>query len=166
MFLKTGQVELPLQCTVLPQASIANFLFLDFMTIFDYDNQKTRNWLFFIFFITTVCYFVSNINDDCFQLSFEVYKVFVAQKLKILENARHFFHVWTLATSATSRGRKFNLSNLSRVSNFRKICQLSYETLFVALKLKLERVRLRFPKWADSAPPPPGYSEDQKARVF
>jgi hypothetical protein len=28
------------------------------------------------------------------------------------------FFAWTLATSATSRGRNFNLSNLNRVSNF------------------------------------------------
>ena len=81
-------------------------------------DRKTWNWLFFIFFKTKVCNFVSNINDNCSQLSFEVYNVFVAQKLKILENSKHFFHVWTLATSATSRGPNFDLNNLKRVSNF------------------------------------------------
>ena len=73
---------------------------------------------FSFFFKTKVCNLVSNINDDCSQLSFEVYNVFVAQKLKILENSKHFFHVWTLATSATSRGLNFDLSNLNKVSNF------------------------------------------------
>ena len=65
-----------------------------------------------------VCNFVTNINDDCSQLSFEVYNVFVAQKLKILENLNNFFHAWTLATSATSRGPSFDLSDLNRISNF------------------------------------------------
>ena len=94
-------------------------------------DRKTRNWLLFIFFQTKVCNFVSNINEDCSQLSFEVYNIFVAQKLKILENSKHFFHAWTLATLATSRGQNFDLSNLNRVSNFSWRYQLSYETLFV-----------------------------------
>ena len=78
-------------------------------------DRKTRNWLFFIFFQTKVCNFVSNINEDCSQLSFEVYNVFVAQKLKILENAKHFFHIWTLATSVTSRG--LNLTSATSIGS-------------------------------------------------
>ena len=94
-------------------------------------DRKTRNWLLFIFFQTKVCNFVSNINEYCSQLSFEVYNIFVAQKLKILENSKHFFHAWTLATLTTSRGGNFDLSNLNRVSNFSWRYHLSYETLFV-----------------------------------
>ena len=35
-------------------------------------DRKSRNWLFFNFFRTKVSNFVSNLNDDCSQLSFEV----------------------------------------------------------------------------------------------
>ena len=70
------------------------------------------------FFCWKLYFFYLNLNCTCSQLSFEVYNIFVAQKLKILENSKHFFHAWTLATLATSRGRNFDLSNLNRVSNF------------------------------------------------
>ena len=87
--------------------------------------KKTKNLIIFL-------------KNDCFQLPFEVYYVFVAQKLKILENAKHFFLSWTLATPATSRGPNFDLSNLNRVSNFSWRCQLSYEILFVDKNENLE----------------------------
>jgi hypothetical protein len=108
--------------------------------------------------------FVSNINDDCSQLSFEVYYVFVAQKLKILENAKLFFFAWTLATSATSRGPNFDLSNLNRVSNFSRKYQLSYEILFEDKNENLEALDCVLQNGLPQ--PPPGYLTDQKARVF
>ena len=103
----------------------------------DYDflgSKITKSIFFFNFFITNSPNFISNLNDDCSQLSFEVYNVCVAQKLQISEFLIELFFAWTLATSATSRGRNFNLSNLNRVSNFSSRPQLSYETLFVAQK--------------------------------
>ena len=57
-------------------------------------------------------------NKDWSQLSFEVYKVCVAQKLQISEFLIELFFAWTLATLATSRGRNFNLIDLTRVLNF------------------------------------------------
>ena len=97
-------------------------------------DRKSQNRFFFKFFITKSPDFISNLNDNCSQLSFEVYNVFVAQKLPISEFLIEFFFAWTLATSAASRGRNFNLSNLNRVSNFSEICQLSYEILFAGLE--------------------------------
>jgi hypothetical protein len=77
-------------------------------------DRKSQNRFVFNFFITKSPNFISNLNDDCSQLSFEVYYVFVAQKLKILENVKHFFAPgpWPLRqppealilTSATSIG--------------------------------------------------------------
>ena len=49
-----------------------------------------------IFFTTKFSNFVSNMNDDCSQLSFEVHNVFVAQKLPISKSLIDFFFVWTL----------------------------------------------------------------------
>ena len=69
--------------------------------------------IFSIFFITKSHNFMSNLNDDCPQLSFEVYNLCVAQKLRISEFFIDFSFAWTLATSANSRGRNFN-----RASNF------------------------------------------------
>ena len=46
---------------------------------------------FFTFFSIKVFDFVSNLNDECSQLSFEVYYVFVASKLKILVLWTDFF---------------------------------------------------------------------------
>ena len=57
--------------------------------------------------------FIIFLKNDCSQLSFEKYYILVAQKLKILENVKHFFLAWTLATSVTSRGQNFDLSNLN-----------------------------------------------------
>ena len=65
-----------------------------------------------------------------------------------------FFIAWNLATSATSRGRNFNLSNLNRVSNFSSRPKLSYETLFVAQKWNWEELDYVFSIRAEYAPPP------------
>ena len=81
-------------------------------------DRKSQNQLFFNFFSTKVSDFVSNPNDDCSQLSFEVYNVFVAQKLPISQFLIKLFFAWTLATLATSRGHNLNLNDLNRVSNF------------------------------------------------
>jgi hypothetical protein len=77
-------------------------------------DRKSRNRLFFNFFSTKVSDFISNLNDNCSQLSFEVYNVFVAQKLPISEFLIEFFSPgpWPLrrppeaaiSTSATSIG--------------------------------------------------------------
>jgi hypothetical protein len=74
-------------------------------------NFWDRNQFFFNFLITKSSNLISNLNENCSQLSFEVYNVCVAQKLQISEFWSNFFFAWTLATSATSRGRNFNLSN-------------------------------------------------------
>ena len=50
-------------------------------------------------FITKVSYFISNINDNFHEASFEVYYVFVSQKLVILEFSPQFFFVLTSVTS-------------------------------------------------------------------
>ena len=69
---------------------------------------------FFSFFSTKVSNFVSKLNDNCSQLSFDVYNIFVAQELPILDFLIIFFSSgpWTLLrsleapilTSATSIG--------------------------------------------------------------
>ena len=56
----------------------------------------------FNFFITKVSYFVSNMNDDFHEASFEVYYVSVSQKLVILEFSPQFFFILTSVTSDTS----------------------------------------------------------------
>ena len=58
-----------------------------------------------------------------------------SSKIKDLIIFDQIFFAWTLATSATSRGRNFNLSNLNKVSNFSWICQLSYEILLSGMKM-------------------------------
>ena len=116
-------------------------------------DRKSQNRFFFNFFISKSPNFISNLNEDCSQLSFEVYNVCVAQNLRISEFLIEFFFAWTLATSATSRGRNFNLSNLNRVSNFSSRPKLSYETLFVAQKWNWEELDYVFSIRAESAPP-------------
>ena len=51
-----------------------------------------KSIFFFNFFITKVSYFVSNLNDDFHEASFEVYYVSVSQKLVILEFSPRFFY--------------------------------------------------------------------------
>ena len=48
-------------------------------------DRKSKKSNFFNFFIKKSCNFISSLNDDCSQLSFEVYNVCVAQKLQISE---------------------------------------------------------------------------------
>ena len=81
-------------------------------------DRISQNLFFFNFFIRKSPNFISNLNDDCSQLSFDVYNVFVAQKLRISEFLIELFFRLDPSTSATSRGRNFNLRNLKRVSNF------------------------------------------------
>ena len=93
---------------------------------------------FFTFFITKVSYFVSNMNDDFHEASFEVYYVSVSQKLVILGFSPQIFFILTSVTSDTSWGQTMSLSDLNEVSNFSWRCQLSYETMFVWSVPKLE----------------------------
>ena len=71
------------------------------MKNYNFLEQKSRNRFFFTFFITKVFYFVSNMNDDFHEASFEVYYVFVSQKLVILEFSPQFFFLLTSVTSDT-----------------------------------------------------------------
>ena len=96
-------------------------------------ERKSRNRLFFNFFITKVSYFVSNLNDDFHEASFEVYYVSVSQKLVILGFSPQIFFILTSFTSETSWGQTMSFSDLTEVSNFSWRCLLSYEVLFVEL---------------------------------
>ena len=85
---------------------------------YNFLGSKITKSIFFNFLIIKSPNFISNLNDDCSQLSFQVYNVFVPQKFRISEFLIDFFFTWNLATWGTSRGRNFNLSNLNIVSNF------------------------------------------------
>ena len=88
---------------------------------FGIKNRKID--FFFNFFSTKVFDFISNLNDNCSQLSFEVYNVFVAQKLPISEFLIEFFLpgpwplLWpseaAITTSATSIGYQILAEDLS-----------------------------------------------------
>ena len=116
-------------------------------------ERKSRNRLFFNFFITKVSYFVSNLNDDFHEASFEVYYVSVSQKLVILGFSPQIFFILTSVTSDTSWGQTMSLSDLNEVSNFSWRCQLSYETMFVWSVPKLECPETNISQWALLAPP-------------
>ena len=72
-------------------------------------------------------------NDDFYEDSFEVYNIFLGQKLTILEFSPKIFFILTLVNSETSWGQTMSFSDLTEVSNFSWRCQLSYEVLFVDL---------------------------------
>ena len=88
--------------------------------VLNFWDRKSRNRFFFNFYSQN---FVSNLNDDCYQLSFEVYNVFVAQKLPISEFLIEFFSpghwpLWqppeaAISTSATSTGYQILAKDLS-----------------------------------------------------
>ena len=61
------------------------------MKNYNFFGAKIAKSIFFNFFITKVSFFVSNMNDDFHEASFEVYYVSVSQKLVILEFSPHFF---------------------------------------------------------------------------
>ena len=61
-----------------------------------------RNRFIFIFFITKVSNFVSNMNHDFHDASFEVHYVSGSQKLVILEFSPNCFSILTSVTSDTS----------------------------------------------------------------
>ena len=80
--------------------------------IFDYLDSFFRNWpetnkelgffgienykiIFFLnFFITKTSNFILHLNDDFYVDSFEVYIIFLGQKLMIFEFRRTFFSFW------------------------------------------------------------------------
>jgi hypothetical protein len=86
-------------------------------------DQKSKQSNFFNFFIKKSCNFISSLNDDCSQLSFEVYNVCVAQKMQISEFFIDFFlpgpwPLWgpseaRISTSATSIGYQILAKALS-----------------------------------------------------
>ena len=86
-------------------------------------DRKSQNRFFFKFFITKSPDFISNLNDNCSQLSFEVYNVCVAQKLRISEFLINFLSpgTWPLrrppeaaiSTSATSIGYQILAKDLN-----------------------------------------------------
>ena len=116
-------------------------------------ERKSRNRLFFNFFITKVSYFVSNMNDDFHEASFEVYYISVSQKLAILGFSSKIFLTLTSVTSETSWGQTMSLNNLTDVSNFSWNCKLSYEILFVELGWKLKHSETTISQRALLAPP-------------
>ena len=73
-------------------------------------------------------------NDDFYEDSFEVYNIFLDQKLTILEFTAKIFFILTLVTSETCWGKTMTFSDLTEVSIFSWRCQLSYEVLFVELE--------------------------------
>ena len=77
-------------------------------------------------------------NDDFYEASFEVYYIFVRQKLAILGFSPKIFFILTSVTSETFWGQTMRFSDLTEVSNFSWRCQLSYEILFVELEWKLK----------------------------
>ena len=131
----------------------------------DFLGSKIAKSTFFQFFQYKSLWFCFKSELWLFSAFFWGVKRFCSSKIADFRIFDRFFYVWTLATSATSGGRNFSLSNLNRVPNFSKICQLSYEILLVGLEWKWGGVRGCFPKWVDSTPPK-GYLSDQKARYF
>ena len=57
---------------------------------FFWSKNREIDFFFFNLFRTKVSYFVSNMNDDFHEASFEVYYVSVSQKLVILEFSPKF----------------------------------------------------------------------------
>ena len=86
-------------------------------------HKKSQNWFYFNFYTTKLSDLVSNLNDDCSQLFFEVYNICVAQKLWISEFLINFLSLgtWplrgppeaTISTSATSIGYQILAKYLS-----------------------------------------------------
>ena len=70
------------------------------LQIFLSENREID--FFFNFFIRKVSYFVSNLNDDFHEASFEVYYVSVSQKLVIFGFSPQIFFILTSVTSDTS----------------------------------------------------------------
>ena len=100
-------------------------------------GRKWQNWFFSNFYIPKPYNFISNLNDDFHEASFEVNYFSVSQKLMILQFL-HIFFILTSVTSDTSWGQSMSLSDLYEVSNFSWICQLLYEVLFVEFRWKLK----------------------------
>ena len=127
-------------------------------------GSKITKSIFFIIFIAKFSNFISNLNDYCSQLSFEVYNVFVAKKLRISEFFIEFFSSgpWphprpleaAISTSATSIGYQILAEYLSFHMRY---CLLLWNEIG-------RSYTTFFPKWIESAPPM--YLGDQKAHVF
>ena len=130
------------------------------------ETDKTTREIdfFFNFFSTKVSDFISNLNDNCSQLSFEVYNVFVAQKLPISRFLIDFFSSgpWPLrrppeaaiSTSATSIGYQILVK------------YVSFHMRYCLLVWSENGEWLDYVSQNGWIPSPPGYLEDQKARVF
>ena len=101
-------------------------------------SKITKSIFFSNFLKTKTSNFISYMNDDFYEDSFEVYNIFLGQKLTILEFLPKIFFILTSVTSETSWGQTMSFSDLTEVSNFSWRCQLSYEVLLVELGWKLK----------------------------
>ena len=72
------------------------------MKNYNFFGAKIAKSIFLNFFITKVSYFISNMNDDFHEASFEVYYISVSQKLTILGFSPQIFFILTSVTSDTS----------------------------------------------------------------
>ena len=116
-------------------------------------DRKSQNRFFFYFFVTKTSNFISNMNEDFYKDSFEVYNTSVRQKLVILGFSPKIFIILTSVTSETSWGQTMTLSDLNEVSNFSWRCQLLYEALFVELEWKLKHSETSNSQWVILDPP-------------
>ncbi len=116
-------------------------------------DRKSQNRFFFYFFVTKTSNFISNMNEDFYKDSFEVYNISVRQKLVILGFSPKIFLILTSVTSETSWGQTMSFSDLTEVSNFSWKCQLSYEVMFVELEWKLEHPETAISQWVILDPP-------------
>ena len=78
-------------------------------------DRKSQNRFFFNFFITKSPKFISNINNNFSQLSFEVYNICVAQKLQISEFLIKFLFDWTLVFFRDFKKKHFATTNSSSI---------------------------------------------------
>ena len=80
------------------------FYYLDrfFRNLVETDKRLGSKITNLVFFITKFFNFISNLNDDFHEASFEVYYVSVSQKLVILGFSPQIFFILTSVTSDTS----------------------------------------------------------------
>ena len=96
---------------------------------YEFLRLKITKLIFFNFFIPKSYNFISNLNDDFHEASFEVYYISLSKKLAILQFSPIFFFILTSVTSVTSWGQTISLNDLTKVSKFSWKWQLSYEVL-------------------------------------
>ena len=94
-----------------------------------------------------------NLNLECFQLSFDVYIVYIDKNCEFLKIVGPNWKFSNQLTLVQPYGKTTEPRNLFKVSKGVQRCKVSFETMFGLILGEIGAIEAQKVRWADSTPP-------------